>query len=111
MAAGHNVFVDQTSLTIKSRAYLLNHVTGYDKAILIWVNEDVGTCLERNKGRMGTRTFVPSSTINRMAYQLTPPSLDEGFDLIIEYTTVSENGTYKVTYKGDEKLGKRMAAI
>jgi len=41
LAAGKNVFVDQTSLTPKARKWLLRHVKGYDHANLIWIDEDI----------------------------------------------------------------------
>lgn len=82
-----DVFVDQTSLTPKSRKWLLQHVTGYDTANLIWIDEELNTCLERNEMRKGTRAYVPKSVIRRMYYQFIRPSLDEGFDYIYKYNS------------------------
>ena len=97
LAAGKNVFVDQTSLTPKSRKWLLQHVKGYNHANLIWIDEDIQTCLERNETRRGTRAYVPEDTIRRMYDQFVEPSLDEGFTCIFRYNS-KEN---QLTYKGD----------
>ena len=91
-----DVFVDQTSLTPKARQWLLSHVHGYTYANLIWIDEDLETCLERNELRKGTRSYVPRGVIRRMAAQFIEPSLNEGFDYIFHYDS-KEN---KITYKG-----------
>lgn len=91
-----DVFVDQTSLTPKARQWLLSHVHNYDNANLIWIDEDLNTCLERNELRKGTRSYVPRGVIRRMAAQFVEPSLNEGFDYIFHYDS-KEN---KITYKG-----------
>ena len=82
LAKGKDVIVDQTSITPKSRKYLLNHVEGYDNAYIIWINTLTTTCLKRNELRRGTRAYVPPYVIRRMAHQFVEPSLDEGFDYI-----------------------------
>lgn len=97
LTAGKNVFVDQTSLTPKARKWLLQHVKGYDHANLIWIDEDIQTCLERNEMRRGTRAYVPRNVIHRMFSQFIEPSLDEGFYRIYHYNS-KEN---KLTYKGE----------
>lgn len=91
-----NVFVDQTSLTPRARKWFLSHVHNYDNANLIWIDEDLNTCLERNELRKGTRSYVPRGVIRRMTAQFIEPSLDEGFDYIFHYNS-KEN---KMTYKG-----------
>ncbi len=96
LAEGKNVFIDQTSLTPKSRKWLLEHVKGYDHANLIWIDEDIETCLERNEGRKGTRAYVPRGVIRRMFSQFTEPSLEEGFFRIFHYNSKED----KLTYKG-----------
>lgn len=85
LAEDKNVFIDQTSLTPRSRRWLLQHIHGYDKAILIWIDENLETCINRNKNRKGTRTYVPEDSIRNMAFSLKPPSLAEGFDIIMHY--------------------------
>lgn len=96
LAAGKDVFVDQTSLTPRSRKWLLQHVEGYRYANLVWIDETLETCLERNEMRRGTRAYVPENAIRRMYNQFIEPSLDEGFDYIFRYNS-KEN---KITYKG-----------
>ena len=97
LTAGKNVFVDQTSLTPKARKWLLQHVKGYDHANLIWIDEDIQTCLERNEKQRGTRSYVPRSVIRRMSKQFIEPSLDEGFYRIYRYNSKED----KLTYKGE----------
>jgi len=96
LADGKNVFVDQTSLTPRARKWLLQHVEGYKYVSLIWIDEDLETCLERNEQRIGTRAYVPREVIRRMFSQFIEPSLDEGFYRIYRYNS-KEN---KITYKG-----------
>ena len=96
LAANKTVYVDQTSLTPRARIWLLQHITGYEHANLIWIDEDLETCLERNEKRKGTRAYVPRGVIRRMFSQFIEPSLDEGFDHIFHYDS-KEN---KMNYKG-----------
>ena len=98
LAENKNVFVDQTSLTPKARKWLLQHVNGYDHANLIWIDEDIQTCLERNEMRRGTRAYVPRNVIRRMNEQFVEPSLDEGFYRIFHYNSKED----KLTYKGEK---------
>lgn len=86
LAADKNTYVDQTSLTPDSRSYLLKHITShYDELIIIWFNISKETCLERNENRIDTRAYVPRGVIRRMAIQMVPPSIEEGFDKIYIY--------------------------
>ena len=95
LAEGKDTFVDQTSLTPKARKWLLQHVNGYTYANLIWIDESLETCLERNEGRRGTRAYVPRDVIRRMFSQFIEPSLDEGFDYIFHYNSEKNEITYK----------------
>mgnify|MGYP002624096008 CR=1 FL=1 len=97
IADGKDVFVDQTSLTPRARKWLLQHIEGYEHANLIWIDEDIKTCLERNEERRGTRSYVPRSVVRRMFYQFIEPSLDEGFYRIYRYNSKED----KLTYKGE----------
>lgn len=97
LAANKTVYIDQTSLTPRARIWLLKHVTGYEHANLIWIDEDLETCLERNEMRKGTRAYVPREVIRRMFSQFIEPSLEEGFYRIFRYNS-KEN---KLTYKGE----------
>lgn len=96
LATGKDTFVDQTSLTPRARKWLLQHVEGYTYANIVWIDESLETCLERNEMRRGTRAYVPENVIRRMYNQFIEPSLDEGFDYIFHYNS-KEN---KITYKG-----------
>lgn len=87
LSLGKNVFVDQTSLTKKSRKWLLNHINGYHKAYLIWIDATLEECLKRNEMRKGTRAYVPREQIRRMFYSFEIPSKEEGFSCIFKYTT------------------------
>ena len=95
LAEGKDTFVDQTSLTPRARRWLLQHVEGYKYANLIWIDENLETCLERNELRRGTRAYVPRSVIRRMFSQFIEPSLDEGFDYIFHYNSEKDEITYK----------------
>ena len=94
---GKDVFADQTSLTPKARKWFLSHVHGYDRVNLIWIDEDLDTCLERNEKRKGTRAYVPREVVRRMHFQFVIPSLNEGFNCIFRYNS-KEN---KITYQGE----------
>ena len=84
---GKDVFADQTSLTPKSRKYLIDNVKGYEHIYAIWIDEDLDTCLERNENRKGTRAYVPQKVIIRMSSQFVRPSLSEGFHRIYHYNS------------------------
>lgn len=96
LKTGKDVFVDQTSLTPRARKWLLQHVEGYDHANLVWIDEDLDTCLERNERRRGTRAYVPRDVLCRMYSQFVIPSLSEGFYRIYRYNSKED----KITYKG-----------
>ena len=87
LAKGIHVVADQTSLTPKSRKWFLQHVTGYDKIIIIFIDENLETCLARNEKRKGTRAYVPRGNIRRMFIQLVEPSYKEGFNHIVKYNS------------------------
>ena len=94
LAAGRNVFVDQTSLTIRSRKWLIKHVKGYHHLNALWIDTPLEICLERNEKRKGTKTYVPRFTITNMKQQFKEPSLEEGFYRIFRFKN------NKLTYKG-----------
>lgn len=95
LAAGKDTFVDQTSLTPGARKWLLQHVEGYKHANLIWIDENLETCLKRNEMRRGTRAYVPRDVIRRMYNQFIEPSLDEGFYRIFYYNSKEDEIKYK----------------
>ena len=85
LSDGRDVFVDQTSLTKKSRKYLLSRIFGYNKANAIWIDTDLETALERNELRKNTKAYVPRGQVRRMYFQFQEPSFDEGFFRIFRY--------------------------
>ena len=97
LCAGYDVCVDQTSLTPKSRAWLLQHVTKYDKVYAIWIATPLSKCLEQNELRRNNNdhSYVPREVIKRMAMQFVEPTLKEGFSRIYR---VKDN---VMTYKGE----------
>lgn len=88
---GNNVFADQTSITPRSRKWLLKHIKRYNSANIIWVKASLETCLKRNEMRAGTKFYVPPETIKQMHSNFVEPSPIEGFAVIYLYE--SENNT------------------
>lgn len=96
LANGKNVFVDQTSLTVRSRKWLLQHVkVKYDHLNIIWVDASLETCLARNKTRHGTMAFVPEESLIRMYKSIVPPTIEEGFYRIFKYNSETDELFYK----------------
>ena len=91
LAAGKDVFVDQTSISIASRKKLLKNIYGYNKCIAILLEDSLDTdlCLKRNEGREG-RAFVPPKIIKNMATQFKFPSPSEGFDMVFTWNSNSK---------------------
>lgn len=79
---GFNVFADQTNLTPKARKYLINHIEGYDKLKIVWVDVPIEVALSRNENRKGTLAYVPPKVIRNMRTSFIPPSEKEGFNSI-----------------------------
>lgn len=84
LSDGRDVIIDQTSLTPKSRKYLIDHLTGYNTLNAIWIDTPLEVALERNDSRKGL-AHVPRGTIRRMYYSFIEPSFDEGFNRIFRY--------------------------
>lgn len=99
LAEGKDVFADQTSLTPKARKWFLTHIHGYDRVNLIWIDEDLETCLERNEKRKGTKAYVSPDVVRRMHFQFVIPSLNEGFNCIFRYNSKED----RITYQGEFK--------
>ena len=95
LSRNKNVFIDQTSLTPRARKYLLDHVQGYNQVHVIWIDENLDTCLQRNKMRYGTRSYVPEESLRNMYNQFIAPSFDEGFTYIFRYNSKDNQITYK----------------
>lgn len=85
LSDGRDVFVDQTSLNKRSRKWLLDHITGYDKVNVIWIDTPLEIALERNEKRKGTKAYVPREQVRKMFFSIEPPSFEEGFFRIFRY--------------------------
>lgn len=86
---GFDVISDQTSLNPNSRAFLLQHISGYEKAIAIEIKAPLNICLDRNNQRTGL-AFVPPNAIKNMYYSYISPTVSEGFSQIYIYDTLKE---------------------
>lgn len=78
--AGHDAIFDATNVKSKSRAELFRRFPNVEH-VAIFVNTPFSVCKERNNQR---ERRVPVSVIKRMAYQMEPPTLEEGYKEIIE---------------------------
>ena len=86
LAAGNNVYADQTSLTMNARGWLLSHIKVPCKKVAIMMDTPLQTCLDRNDMRTG-KERVPIKTMINMHQNFTKPRVDEGFDeIIVVYT-------------------------
>lgn len=83
LAAGKNVFVDQTSLTVAARKKLLKNIHGYDKCFALIMQTDLQTSIKQNQKREG-RACVPTDVIEKMWSNYEDPMLGEGFNAIFE---------------------------
>lgn len=85
IAAGYDVIIDATHLNKRSRAKLLRNLA-FNRTetflILVLMPFDVNLALARNEQRAGTRSFVPKSSILRMARTIDKPTAAEGFNEI-----------------------------
>lgn len=86
---GFDVIADQTSLSSNSRAFLLQHISEYEKAIAIEIKTPLEMCLDRNSQRTGL-TFVPPGAIKNMYYSYISPTVSEGFSQIYTYDALRE---------------------
>lgn len=96
LSCGRDVFADQTSLTRKSRKYLIQHLKGYDHINIIWMATPLKVAEKRNDSRKG-RAKVPISILVSMYGDFQEPSFKEGFYRIFRY----KDG--KMTYKETKK--------
>ncbi len=81
---GCDVIVDQTSLTPRSRKYLIDHLVGYKNINAIWFDTPLEVMLERNESREGL-AHVPIHEVRRMYNSFKEPSYNEGFNKIFRY--------------------------
>lgn len=82
LGLGNNIIWDQTNLTVKKRASILNKTPLYYRRVAIFVNTDLEVALSRNSNR---DRKILEEVIRKMHSQLEPPSYHEGFDQIIVY--------------------------
>ena len=84
IAADVTFYVDQTSLNAAARNKLFSRLKKKpDKVIGIYFTTSLDTILQRNAQRTG-RALVPEDAVVNMFNSLTRPTLDEGFDEILE---------------------------
>lgn len=84
LIAGNDVIVDGTYTIKRTRSELLNAVKGIDcKRILIYMGTPLEECIRRNSQRPNP---LPDFMIRDIYNSLEFPTLDEGWDEIIEYT-------------------------
>ena len=92
----NNTILDATHLNETSRAKILRTLASSLKGVeinAIVINTPIDVAIKQNNLREG-RSYVPVSVIRRMNYQMTIPTLEEGFDHIYIYT-ISEDGKEK----------------
>lgn len=82
-----DIFIDATHLNEGSRRKTLNMIglklRLQNKIIAVAFPNDLRKAFEQNEKREG-RSKVPRGIIRRMHFQFVPPSLEEGFDKIME---------------------------
>lgn len=84
IAANATFYVDQTSLNAAARNKLFSRLKKRpDKIIGIYFTTSLDTILQRNAQRTG-RALVPEDAVINMFNSLTKPTLEEGFDEILE---------------------------
>ena len=84
IAADVDFYVDQTSLNVAARNKLFSRLKKKpDKVIGIYFTTSLDTILQRNAQRTG-RALVPEDAVINMFNSLTKPTLEEGFDEILE---------------------------
>jgi predicted kinase len=97
----HNIYVDATHLTKKSRAKTISRLAHlYDSLSCIFIDTELYTCLERNSKR-NERECVPETNVIDMFYSIEDPTLDEGFDKIEYITDLEEeliDDEYELSY-------------
>ena len=84
IAANATFYVDQTSLNAAARNKLFSRLKKKpDKVIGIYFTTSLDIILQRNAQRTG-RALVPEDAVINMFNSLTKPTLEEGFDEILE---------------------------
>lgn len=78
-----SVIYDQTNLTVKTRKKKLSRFPDSYKKTAVYSVIALEEALKRNRNREGK--FIPESVLKRMYQQFTVPTLEEGFDYVIQY--------------------------
>lgn len=78
-----NIVWDQTNLTVKARRKKLNKIPKNYEKIAVYRNIPLETAMIRNQERPGK--IVPPNVLKDMYKVFEPPTLDEGFDKIVEF--------------------------
>lgn len=79
---GRSLIVDRTNTSVKSRKKILDQIPEiyYKMALFFETPEDLDYRLSRRLGK-----HIPNNIMESMIKNLTPPSYDEGFDMISHY--------------------------
>lgn len=81
---GHSVIFDATNLTARDRRRVLHEVknchTGFN--IAYYLTTPLNICLENNRTR---KKRVPDEVVKRQFYKFEIPSIDEGWDKVINF--------------------------
>ena len=78
-----NVIWDQTNLTVKSRRKKLKRIPKDYEKVAVYRKIPLETAMLRNPERPGK--VIPPNTLRDMHRVFQPPTLDEGFDKVIEF--------------------------
>lgn len=81
------VFADATHLNRPSRRKLLSNIciSLFSEIDILWIKTPLKVSLSRNEKRIGTRAYVPPYQIKKMFYNMTAPTIEEGFAHIYVY--------------------------
>ena len=79
LAQGKDVIYDATNVERKTRKNIINSFDA--QHVCVYVSTDVEECKRRNAQR---ERVVPTEVIDRMASKLVVPTVEEGFDAVIE---------------------------
>lgn len=94
-----DTILDATHISEGSRSKILRSLGDSLKGVevnIIMINTDSYTAIEQNELRKNTRAYVPRGVIRRMSYQITTPTIEEGFDNIFIYTKENNKPKYKI---------------
>lgn len=86
VAAGQNIIWDQTNLTAKKRKHILSVVgDGYTKvAVVVHTGPNLALWHHRLDERSKAGKHIPSRVLDNMLASFTLPTLEEGFDQVVE---------------------------